>query len=292
MVKRGTGSGSVNAKVAVPGKSRVSRRTDAARIAERAAGVDLARARARESHPWGAMLNHFLTPILSEADSDPQWPRLQDVADMFKVSLQAVKARSARYGWMKQQADAEDGFWRIRNDAAMKSMGQKVVQLRGAAFAVALKVTQRLSEALNSPVSLEQAERISRANLRNLACALEAAGLTSSKVPLTAVQPMVSEHRGSGWPKDVVETAGAGGSSDPRTRSLWQMLVEAQTRGSKIRFEGPQEADPFDLPSPLPAYLAAIGPQRPLKEVLVGHLEGACRLGEGALMQLSQVDGI
>lgn len=183
-------------KAVAKGKIHAHRRVDADRIEERAARIDRTHARVRERYPWGKMLNFYLAPYVVSPQAEPRWPRLQDVADNFGVPLQVVKVRSAKYGWTSKQAEAEDNFWRERNDAVMRYMNRRFVQSCGLAFVIAARSLSKILELMDRPLSVRELCDLLRANKIALETTFMAAGLAPSKTPIAPCVPIMTDPRG------------------------------------------------------------------------------------------------
>jgi len=248
-------------------KTVVARRKDAERIAKRAENVDIVRARARERYPWAKALDMFLTPQVASPTSDPKWPKLADVASSLSIPLSTVEHRSAMYGWLKQQAEAEDRYWCERNDAMRAFMNRRITQIQGAAFTVAGKLIQDFLGKLNQPVSVADAAKIVRANQQALDTALMAAGLAASKMPIAAGEPVVTAAETIVSEQAFDAQGHLLAFNKTHSMSIFSQILAAREEVAAMataprREVGPSDPPPFDLssleePSTLPPHLQA-----------------------------------
>jgi hypothetical protein len=173
-----------------PGKSSVRLRSDSEKLARKAEKIDHARARARQHYPWAKAQAYFLLPVTSAPGNDPRWPRLSDVAKEFGIPLSTVEQHSARYGWLKMQADEEDKYWMDQNDKMRSFVARRMVQLQGAVFANAGRIAREITSKLNGLPDPETICRLARANREVMETGYLAAGLVSGKSPSLSCTPV------------------------------------------------------------------------------------------------------
>jgi hypothetical protein len=145
----------------------------------------------RSKWPWKLALEYFVTPIL-DSQQNPRWPRIVDVAEKFGIPEGTLRQHCAKNGWIVQQRDAEDFFWRDRNDHILRTMAHRIPQVQGAAFTVAAKAIQQLQAKTNEPLDVASLHRAVVANERALGTAFTAAGLKSPNAAYDPVFPTVT----------------------------------------------------------------------------------------------------
>jgi hypothetical protein len=186
--------------------------------------------------PWGEIEQAYFSPTISANGATAKWPSQIEVASRFGVPLQTIRERAAEAKWTERQRAIENLWWAERNSDINRELGHLFASLRRQTFVGGVKAVDRAVTILNgADVDTAAGVRATMMLKNGYEVAARAVGIeTPGQAAAFGVMVNLSG----------TERAEAG------SVSLWSVLIQA-------RRDAPPAADPFDLPSPLPASLAS-----------------------------------